>query len=86
MQRVLSQEPSPEAAAELADEIERWLSRLSPDQRKTVEMRLQGEEIADIAQVLGRSVKTVRRHLEAAKLILLGLPPEQRAMTPPVVA
>ncbi len=75
--QLLSQEPSPDAAAELADEIERWMSHLSLEQRQSVEMRLQGAEIADVAAALGRSIKTVRRHLEAAKQILLGLHNEQ---------
>jgi RNA polymerase sigma factor (sigma-70 family) len=77
VQQFLSQEPSPEAAAELVDEVEKWLSRLSPDQRQAVELRWQGADISEIAQRLGRSTKTIRRHLEAAKRIMLGLSPDE---------
>ena len=82
VQRILSAEPSPEAAVELADEVERWLSKLTAPQRRTTELRLQGEEVADIARTVGCSIKTVRRQLDAAKRALLGVKVEPDSIGP----
>lgn len=78
--RILSAEPSPEAAAELADELERWLANLTDSQQQMIQLRLQGEEVAEIARILGCSIKTVRRQLDAAKRILLGIKAEPESL------
>ncbi len=44
--------------------VEDVLSRLSPAQREMAELRIQGHEVADIAQRLGRSKRTVERMLQ----------------------
>jgi len=56
-------EPTPEEAAALADELERVLSRLDVFGRRVLELRLQGAQLAEIAQDTGRSERTVRRTL-----------------------
>lgn len=65
-----SREPSPEAAALLANELAAAMAELSPERRATLEQRLQGLELAEIAQSLGKSERTVRRWLDDAKVAL----------------
>ena len=55
--------PSPEelaVAAERQDRIRGFLSHLSPDQRRTIELRLAGLTDSEIARVLGRSPGAIR--------------------------
>jgi RNA polymerase sigma factor (sigma-70 family) len=56
-------EPTPEAAVELADELERVLALLDTFGRRVLELRLQGLQIAEIAEDTGRSERSVRRSL-----------------------
>lgn len=63
----LSHEPSPAEAAALADELDQVLSGLEPHQRHTVEMRLRGHNLEEIAAATGRCERTVRRTLELVK-------------------
>jgi RNA polymerase sigma factor (sigma-70 family) len=56
-------EPTPEEAATLADELQAIMQSLDPFMRRTLELRLQGEQIEEIARVTGRSERTVRRAL-----------------------
>lgn len=65
-----SREPSPEAAALLADELAAVMAELSLDVRAALEQRLQGLELSEIAQSLGKSERTVRRWLDDAKAAL----------------
>ena len=60
---VVSEQPSPEEAVSLADEVESVLRSLSQEHRRIVELRLQGELIADIARDCDLSERTVRRVL-----------------------
>ena len=63
--RKLGQEPAPEAAVALADELEWIMSRLVPLQRRMVELRLQGDSLDEIAAATGRNEgRTVRRVLK----------------------
>lgn len=63
-------EPSVEEALALADELERLLNHLTPFARRVVELRLQGLQLAQIAETLECSERTVRRSLDQAKQIL----------------
>lgn len=60
----LSREPTPEEAAIFVDELEFFLRQLRPDDRKIVEMRLEGFDQLEIAQRLGISDRTIRRLME----------------------
>jgi RNA polymerase sigma factor (sigma-70 family) len=57
------QEPTPEDAVALADELERVLSQLNVFGRRVLELRLQGAQLAEIAEDTGRSERTIRRTL-----------------------
>ena len=59
----LSREPTPDEAVTLADELEAIMSRLDCFAQRVLELRLQGERIAEIAADTGRSERSVRRAL-----------------------
>ena len=63
----LASEPTPEEAAILADEVQLLLRPLNPAQRRSVELRLQGFTLEEIAVHVGRNERTVRRTLELVK-------------------
>jgi RNA polymerase sigma factor (sigma-70 family) len=65
-------EPTAEDAAALADELERVLARLDAFGRRVLELRLQGAQLAEIAQDTGRSERTVRRTLGQIRELLDG--------------
>jgi RNA polymerase sigma factor (sigma-70 family) len=60
---VFGRETSPEEVVGLSDELEALLSRLDPLARRVVELRLQEESLATIAELTGRSERTIRRTL-----------------------
>jgi RNA polymerase sigma-70 factor, ECF subfamily len=64
------QEPSPEDALALADELESLLSRLDRFARRVLELRMQGARLTEIAEDTGRSERTVRRTLEQIRELL----------------
>jgi RNA polymerase sigma factor (sigma-70 family) len=64
---VLASEPSPEAAAILADEVEFLMRHLGPLERIMLELRLQGCTFDEIASQTRRSERTVRRFLGRVK-------------------
>ena len=61
--------PSPLEALAAADELEVLMTRLTPEQRTVLEMRLQDRSWAEIAAVVGRSERTVRRAIEEIRTI-----------------
>jgi RNA polymerase sigma-70 factor (ECF subfamily) len=62
---VLDREPTPEATVAFVDQLEHFLSRLRPDERQVLEMRLQGHSNEDIAQKLNiKHDRTIRRIIE----------------------
>lgn len=65
-------DPTAEDAAELADELERLFSLLDPSGRRVLELRLQGLQIAEIAEDTGRSERTVRRSLAHIRELMAG--------------
>ena len=58
-----SREPTPDEAITLADELESIMSGLDSFGQRVLELRLQGERIAEIAADTGRSERSVRRTL-----------------------
>lgn len=66
----IGQEPTPEQAAVLAETVEALLARLDGDDRKIVEMSLQGHSTQEICEQLGRAERSVRRIRERVRLQL----------------
>ena len=56
-------EPTPEAAIALADELEHIFSSLDALGRRVLELRLQAAQLSEIAEDTGRSERTIRRTL-----------------------
>jgi RNA polymerase sigma-70 factor (ECF subfamily) len=65
--QVLAREPTPAEAAALADTLEQVLRGLGPLERRMVELRLEGHGLEEIAGLVRRSERTVRRLLEQVK-------------------
>jgi RNA polymerase sigma-70 factor (ECF subfamily) len=61
--QLLAQDPSPEEAAALADQVEEVMNRLDLLHRRILELRLQGYNLEEIATDVGRSIRTVKRGL-----------------------
>lgn len=59
-------EPLPGEEEALLDELKQFMVQCSPAERDVLGRRLAGESIADIAQAVGRSQRTVRRWLQAS--------------------
>ena len=66
-----SAEPSPDEAAAISDELEFVMRSLDETERRTLELRLQGELIEAIAAELRQSERTVRRTLVRVRAVLL---------------
>lgn len=60
----IADEPTPDEAAALAEEIELLMADLKPVEREILQLRLQAYTIDEIAEQVGRSERTVRRLLE----------------------
>ena len=63
-QNIVAQDPTPDDAAVLADELESLMSRLSTSEREVLTLRLQGKQQVEIAETLDCSERTVRRSLQ----------------------
>jgi RNA polymerase sigma-70 factor (ECF subfamily) len=63
----LAREPDVIEAVALIDEVEQLMDGLAPDQRRVLELRLQGQNLDEIAAATGRSLQTVRRLLDRVK-------------------
>lgn len=61
---LLAQEPSPDQAAMVTDELELVLRGLEPAYREMVKLRLEGYHIEEIAAQTGKNERTVRRLLK----------------------
>jgi len=62
-----SEEPGPEDAAMLIDEVAALLAALPEGDRPIIELRLQGYNSVEIAKQTGRAERSVRRILERAE-------------------
>ncbi|HBN78619.1 MAG TPA: hypothetical protein DD473_22970 [Planctomycetaceae bacterium] len=67
---ISSHEPSAEESLALIDTMEIVCKQFSPIQQKIFEQRLQGIQIATIAESLQKSERTIRRQLETIKGLL----------------
>lgn len=63
-------DPTPEEVVVLSDELEAIFVRLNAFQRRVLELRLQGESIADIAAATDRAERSVRRALQFIRELL----------------
>lgn len=64
VERLVGQEPSPEFAAQMADELERLLGRLGSDELRQIAMwKMEGYTSEEIARKLGCVVRSVERKL-----------------------
>ncbi len=77
---IAGREPTPDEVVAVAEELEALLSSLDSGQRRVLELRLQGESLDDIARLVGRSERTVRRTLQEIRRAFAqrhGLPDEE---------
>jgi RNA polymerase sigma-70 factor (ECF subfamily) len=68
--QALSREPSPVEAVALAEELEQVMGQLDPLDRRILELRLQGQNHAEIAAETRCSERTVIRILKSVKELL----------------
>jgi RNA polymerase sigma-70 factor (ECF subfamily) len=61
---VLDKEPTPEAANQFLDQLERFMGQLAPEERQILELRLQGYSSEEIASQLGTYDRKIRRVME----------------------
>ena len=83
---IASLEPSPEEAAAVADELEFIMRSLNETERRTLELRLQGELLEAIAAELGQSERTVRRTLAHVREIMLKRLPDAERSAPAAIS
>jgi RNA polymerase sigma factor (sigma-70 family) len=64
LEQLLSAEPTPAFAAQMAEECQRLLGLLrDPHLRRVAELKMEGRTNQEVAEVIGRSVPTVERKL-----------------------
>jgi DNA-directed RNA polymerase specialized sigma24 family protein len=68
IQQVVGSEPTPEFAAQFAEEHERLLAMLEPDLRQIARWKLEGYTNEEIAQMARCGVRTVQRKLNRIRL------------------
>ena len=61
---------SPDVALAAAEEVESIMAELPPEVRAALELRLQGHELREIAKVLDRSERTIRRWLDQCREVM----------------
>jgi RNA polymerase sigma-70 factor (ECF subfamily) len=66
----VSREPTPEHAMVLAETVERVLREVGTDERRVVELSLQGYSTQEISEQLGRAERSVRRLRERVRKYL----------------
>ena len=69
----VGREPTPEEAAVLAETVQQLLSGLDGDERRVVELSLQGFSTQEISDMLNRAERSVRRLRERVRLKLEAL-------------
>jgi RNA polymerase sigma-70 factor, ECF subfamily len=67
MQHFLSREPSPDTEAAFLDQLEHFLCQLKPQERRILEMRLQGYSNDEITAELGIIDRRIRRIIERVR-------------------
>jgi RNA polymerase sigma factor (sigma-70 family) len=66
---LIAEEPTPEFAAMMSENVARLFEQLDPVQRQVAQGKLEGRENAEIARQLGRSERTVERKLQLIRRI-----------------
>jgi RNA polymerase sigma-70 factor (ECF subfamily) len=66
---ILDDEPTPEATVAFIDQLEHFFSRLKPQERQILELRMQGHGTEETAQLLGLYDRKVRRTLEHVRAV-----------------
>jgi RNA polymerase sigma-70 factor (ECF subfamily) len=61
--------PSPDAVVAFLDLLEHFMNQLREDDRKILELRLQGYSQEEVAEQVGRTERTVRRVLERIRQV-----------------
>jgi DNA-directed RNA polymerase specialized sigma24 family protein len=70
LQQVVSQDPSPELAAQLTEEVERLLHLLGDDQLRQVALwRMEGHTVDEIAVRVGCAPRSVKRKLQLIRTL-----------------
>ncbi len=69
-QEIVSNEPTPEHAAQLTHDLETLMARLDPQDREILTRRLQGQELESIATEFVCSERTVRRAMQRIRSLL----------------
>jgi DNA-directed RNA polymerase specialized sigma24 family protein len=65
LERVLSREPTPELAVQVAEECERLLRRLKdPELERVALARMEGHSVEEIAEQLGYAPRSIKRKLQ----------------------
>jgi RNA polymerase sigma-70 factor (ECF subfamily) len=64
---LLDRGPSPEAANQFVDQLEHFLQQLRPEDRKILELRMQGYKDVEIAEKLNISDRKIRRLMERVR-------------------
>jgi RNA polymerase sigma factor (sigma-70 family) len=66
---VLAREPSPGEVHAFLDQLEHFLTQLSPQEREILELRAQGCTVEDIAKRLGTYERKIYRVLERVRML-----------------
>jgi RNA polymerase sigma-70 factor (ECF subfamily) len=64
MQQLLDREPTPDEANAFLDQLEHFLNKLKPTERRVLELRMQGYSNEEIAEQLGTYDRKIRRVME----------------------
>jgi RNA polymerase sigma-70 factor (ECF subfamily) len=64
---LLDRGPTPEAANAFLDQLEHFLSRQRPEDRRIIELRMQGYKDVEIAKMLNISDRKIRRLMERVR-------------------
>jgi RNA polymerase sigma-70 factor (ECF subfamily) len=67
LQTLLDRGPTPETANQFLDELEHFLKKLRPEDRRVLELRMQGYKDVEIAQMLDISDRKIRRLMERVR-------------------
>ena len=69
LQELFDREPTPDEAVTFLDQLEHFLSRLRPQERQILELRLQGFSNDEIAARLGIYDRKIRRAIERVRAL-----------------
>jgi RNA polymerase sigma-70 factor (ECF subfamily) len=65
--KLLAGEPTPEEATAFLDQLEHFFARLKPEQRRILELRMEGYGSAEIAEKLNTTDRQIRRIMERVR-------------------